>query len=723
MRARPRRTPWIPPALLAVVPLLLAGCAHRVMVPPQPPRPAPGYSGRVDSLAVGPGALAGLKIALDPGHGGVFRGVVGLHGLSEAEVNLGVALMLRDLLAAHGATVFLTRDRDRDFLSPADSALRVDLAERSRLANGFAPDLFVSIHHNAEPGGRRDVNETQTYYKLGDDGPSLDAATDLHRSLKRNVGIAKDKVVPGNYFVLRNSECPAVLTETSYLSDPDVEALLADSSRRRIEAEALFLGIARWSARARPTIAGFEAMSARDEPDTLFEGATEPRLEARIAGEFDDAVLALDGAPVPLARDGARLRWAPATPLAAGPHEAVLAVRLAGGGAATPRRLRFAVRRPAARLRAMLEESLVPGTMRRLVALRIEALDASGNPSPDSLRLRVRRVLGRGLEPAETLVVVRDGVAWAYLRGVAPPTVQRRAARSARAAAAAPAIPSRTPARARVEVVAARGAAPSIAPIEVALEASSAAPGLGPGSQSLPYGCEALAMPAGVPLTDAPGTREPVRALGWLHRDGFARVTLDTTGRADAPAPAGYRLWPAGGASPSIPRAARTIPPAPGRAAPVPPPSTSNARGCWPGCCAPRAPRSRSPGAGTWRSRTWSGCRPRRRPARTGCSASAIAPSRPTSATTSRAPEGSAGRSTSARSWRAPEGRRRPRSRTRTTSCSRARASRCWLRRRGWIATNRGCSPPAACAPRPTRCSWRWPANGLRTACGRRTRW
>jgi N-acetylmuramoyl-L-alanine amidase len=52
-------------------------------------------------------------------------------------------------------------------------------------------------------------------------------------------------------------------------------------------------------------------------------------------------------------------------------------------------------------------------------------------------------------------------------------------------------------------------------------------------------------MPAGVPLTDAPGTREPVRALGWLHRDGFARVTLDTTGHADAPAPAGYRLWPA----------------------------------------------------------------------------------------------------------------------------------------------------------------------------------
>ena len=37
----------------------------------------------------------------------------------------------------------MTRTDDRDFLSPADSSLRGDLAERIRLANAFEPDLFL----------------------------------------------------------------------------------------------------------------------------------------------------------------------------------------------------------------------------------------------------------------------------------------------------------------------------------------------------------------------------------------------------------------------------------------------------------------------------------------------------------------------------------------------------------------------------------------------------
>src|SRR5207237_4416568 len=120
----------------------------------------------------------------------------------EAEVNLDVAERLRDRLERAQAQVLLTRDRDRDFLTPEDSTLRLDLAERVRLAQAFAPDLFVSVHHNADAGGRHDVNETQVYYRLGDEGPSLDVAQDVHRALVRNIGIEIHKVAPGNYYVL-----------------------------------------------------------------------------------------------------------------------------------------------------------------------------------------------------------------------------------------------------------------------------------------------------------------------------------------------------------------------------------------------------------------------------------------------------------------------------------------------------------------------------------------
>src|SRR5207249_9454780 len=140
----------------------------------------------------------GRHIALLPGHGAAVDGPDGVHAHAETDVNLAEALELRNLLQAHGEMVFMPRSTDRDFLTPADSSLRADLNERVRLANQFQPDLFVSIHHNADPGGAHDRNETQTYYKLGDDGSSLDAAASIHRYLRRNLSIEAQRILAGN---------------------------------------------------------------------------------------------------------------------------------------------------------------------------------------------------------------------------------------------------------------------------------------------------------------------------------------------------------------------------------------------------------------------------------------------------------------------------------------------------------------------------------------------
>src|SRR5881628_2905389 len=108
-------------ALLPLLALIAHGCAPAT-VPPSPrrppptpapsvhARPRPGYDSRVDPLgATDTASLRGRRIVLDPGHGGVFRGALGVNGLTEAEVNLGVALLLRGLLEARGAIVTMTR--------------------------------------------------------------------------------------------------------------------------------------------------------------------------------------------------------------------------------------------------------------------------------------------------------------------------------------------------------------------------------------------------------------------------------------------------------------------------------------------------------------------------------------------------------------------------------------------------------------------------------------
>ncbi len=483
----------------------------------------PGYDGLVDGLdAVDASGLAGRRIALDPGHGGHFRGALGVNGLTESEVNLGVALRLRELLAAQGALVFLTRDRDRDFLSPADSSLRSDLTERTRLANAFAPDLFVSIHHNADAGGAHDVNETQTYYKLGDDGPSLDVAKDIHRALVRNVGIRPHKVVPGNYFVLRGSDAPAVLTETSYITHPDVEERLRLPANQRLEAEALFMGIARYFVRGVPAIVRFAAEAPLGPAeDSLFESG-HPRLVAVVRGAFDEFRLEVDGEPREALRVDSLLIYQPrggAWP--GGPHEATLRVRLNGVGSALERRVRFAIAAPVTRLEVERPGG-GPTSGSPVAAVRFVLREASGAVHRDTTmtgvkRVRVRRWQGDGIVPRDTLLVARDGVAWGYFRRVLG-TGSRGG--SFRAEIAGPGHPAR--------------AEFDVAPVP---ERSS-------------WTGFALGMPEGTPLRDARPTREPDPLVSWINRDGFAVIERDNAGRPSIPQLPGFRTW---GESRSLP--------------------------------------------------------------------------------------------------------------------------------------------------------------------------
>ncbi len=533
----------LPVAALAFAFAAIAGtgCAVFPHHPPAPPRPAPGYERLRDTLAtVDASGLAGRRIALDPGHGGFFRGALGVGGLTEAEVNLGVALRLRELLAAQGAEVFLTRASDRDFLTPADSALRTDLAERSRLAAGSDPDLLISIHHNADPRGAHDLNETQTYYKLGDDGPSLDAAQDVHRALVRNLGIRANKVVPGNFYMLRSSAAPALLTESSYITNPDVEQRLRLPEKQGLEAQAIFVGLARYFARKLPVIEEFAACGPPSQPCASPLHTAYPALRATVRGAFDRVRMTVDGHEVAPLRSDTRLAWDPATPLAGGPHRATLQVALGGQGSARERSLEFEVALAPGSISASFPDQVL-WDGRQPLGLELRALDDAGSPYLDSLTVRVRASGNVALAPSDTVVTVLGGVTWVYFRDGH--------------------ILARTPG----------GGRPLKAPPQwgqLTIEIDEYPPTTGEpeeptpmftGRTGLPVGDEpvapfrtafALRMPEGTPLREAPGTDGPAPASRWLNRDGFVRLPRDSAGAVQVPALPGYRAWPADSAFP-----------------------------------------------------------------------------------------------------------------------------------------------------------------------------
>lgn len=266
-----------------------------------------------DLSASDPSVLAGRRIVIDPGHGGEYHGAVGVDSLSEAEVNLGVALYLWGLLREAGAEVHMTRSSDRDFLPESAerpgtdlaALLRDDLAARIKKANEFEPEVFISVHHNSNIALNRERNGIEIYYSGSDHGASLELATDIHTHLARNLGITTTTIKPGNYYVLRNSTAgAAVLGEASYLSNPDVEDKLKLSAKQKLEAEAYYLGLVKYFSRGVPVITmaapGSDTLTAPARLEfTVESGAGVPidptSFEARINGRRIDCFQPTDG--------------------------------------------------------------------------------------------------------------------------------------------------------------------------------------------------------------------------------------------------------------------------------------------------------------------------------------------------------------------------------------------------------------------------------------------
>lgn len=188
--------------------------------------------------------LLGATVVLDPGHGGDEPGAVGPAGTREKDVNLAIALEAKRQLEATGATVVLTRTGD----------YRITLASRTAIAKALNPELFVSIHHNAEPDEVRATPGSETYFQIGS-AESRRAAGLVYEELFGAFSAyaiqwgadfdAGAKYRPsakgGDYYGILSGSAgvPAVLSEAAFISNPPEETLLNDPAFQAVEAAAI----------------------------------------------------------------------------------------------------------------------------------------------------------------------------------------------------------------------------------------------------------------------------------------------------------------------------------------------------------------------------------------------------------------------------------------------------------------------------------------------------
>lgn len=205
----------------------------------------PGHDLRANPATepIGPGSTT-RKIK----DGGGTRGIVS--GLTEAELNLRVALRLRGLLERSGVRVVMTRTKT--------AGTSIGNIARARIANRAGAALFLRIH--ADGSTDPEARGSHTLY------PALRRGwtDDIYAASKRAATIVQSEIVRALGFPDRGlqersdftgfnwSDVPVILAELGFMTNRTEDRLLARVAYQRRAAAGLCRGTLRYLRRPAP---------------------------------------------------------------------------------------------------------------------------------------------------------------------------------------------------------------------------------------------------------------------------------------------------------------------------------------------------------------------------------------------------------------------------------------------------------------------------------------
>jgi len=179
--------------------------------------------------------LKGIKILLDPGHGGAELGARGPTGYPEKDVNLIVSKLLRDQLQEKGATVYMTRETDR----------AVSLGDRVTMINQIQPAIALSIHYNALPDAG-DAMNTKGVGMFWYHPQAHNLAVFLQNYLVNQLDRPAYGVFWNNLALTRPHTAPSVLLELGFMINPEEFEWITNPQQQQRLARAIADGVTQW---------------------------------------------------------------------------------------------------------------------------------------------------------------------------------------------------------------------------------------------------------------------------------------------------------------------------------------------------------------------------------------------------------------------------------------------------------------------------------------------
>lgn len=182
-------------------------------------------------------------VVVDSGHGGRDSGKVSDSGVLEKDVNLQIALLLKEELSKQGIQVIMTRESDVGLYEETDSNKKSsDMKARLELIESAGCDIVVSIHQNSYSDPK--VKGAQCfYYTDSKEGKRL--AEIIQSQLVSEVDPTNHRLAKGNdsYYLLKKSSVPTVIVECGFLSNPQETALLTTSEYQQLLAENIAMSV------------------------------------------------------------------------------------------------------------------------------------------------------------------------------------------------------------------------------------------------------------------------------------------------------------------------------------------------------------------------------------------------------------------------------------------------------------------------------------------------
>jgi N-acetylmuramoyl-L-alanine amidase len=197
-----------------------------------------------------PAPLGGMKIEVDPGHGGMDGGA-SIGETVEKDITLALGKELEKELKRLGAVVVMTRSQEEDAIAEHNpkatfptirARKRADLQLREEMIANNDADLFISVHVNSIPDSR--WRGAQVFYHKEGHAGGAAVAKAIQGAIRENIGNTEREALEiKQMYLLKKATVPAVLVETGFLSNPEELKLLTSKDYQKKMAEAIADGI------------------------------------------------------------------------------------------------------------------------------------------------------------------------------------------------------------------------------------------------------------------------------------------------------------------------------------------------------------------------------------------------------------------------------------------------------------------------------------------------